>query len=120
MRQLALLVAASLSLASSAWAWTEPSAFHGVPWGASVDEAREILNGATPAPSDAFCYGSTCIWDKTIGTVPARVSFEFEENRFVRGIVRFDPSHYAAVARSFVDRYGPPTEGHVPVAGRDP
>ncbi len=120
MRQLALIATLITSLTPFAWAWTEPISFHGVPWGASVDQAREILNAATTVPSEAFCYGLTCVWDKPVGPVPARVSFEFEDNRFVRGIVRFDPGHFPAIARVFVDHYGPPTEGQVPAGGREP
>lgn len=119
MNNLVVTLAIIIGLSSAAWAWSEPTGFHGAVWGASVDDVREMLIAARTHPSEAFCFGQVCVWDTTVATVPARLSFEFDDDKLVRGIVRFSAEDYPAIVQSFIDRYGEPTDRRKPAVGAD-
>ncbi len=112
--RLALGCSVALLGVAVSWAWSEPETVKGVPWGASVDEARGIFRMAGAPPAEAFCYGMTCVWDTTLGAVPVRLVLEFPNRRFARGVVQFKAGNYAAVRQHFIDTYGEPTDRRAP------
>src|SRR5262249_30807345 len=50
-----------------------------------------------------------CTAQTDLGSVRAKVYFEFTQDRFVAVTLLTTPAWYADLRRSFVDRYGPPT-----------
>lgn len=106
---LSAMVVAALS--APAFAWNEPDSFRGVPWGASSEQAKEILSKAAEGkPWQApECLYNFCTVKAPIGPVGVELTFWFREDRFVWAYITFTPSQYAALRAIFIDRYGPPT-----------
>jgi hypothetical protein len=117
-------LAVALSLVPVAAApFYEPDGFRGLTWGTSSAQgeqtlrtlhAKRVFVGDEPvcerAPAAAgVAEQVVCTAQTDIGTVRAKVYFEFVEDRFVTVTLLTTPDRYVELRRSFVERYGPPT-----------
>ena len=98
-------------LACPVFGWEEPDKFRGVPWGATLEEARALLKAAGDECSDLSPKGRCYVHRAKIGPVsPVSILFTFgKSNAFERAMLSFPVSQYAAVRAIFMDRYGTPT-----------
>ncbi len=107
------LVALALvaALACPAFGWEEPDKFRGVPWGATLEEARALLKAAGDECSDLSPKGRCYVHRAKIGPVsPVSILFTFgKSNAFEHATLSFPASQYAAVRAILVDRYGTAT-----------
>ena len=135
-----LLLVITTAAASDKWP-LEPKDFRGVPFGASRDEARAILD---PEPSADITKNLNCpehfispdnlkllppadraSWEqldrerkqcsqvRDIGLASTTQTFEFRPERFVRVSLTFSGDRFEYLRDIFIQRYGPPTESRV-------
>jgi len=138
----AVLTAATLLLAVSAPAaepWSrEPKDFRGVPFGASRDEARKIINaGRSPdVTQQLLCtadllkdakymrtltpamreyeqreereHGTCSVRVAEIGPVMMEQTFTFHDDHLVQVELSFSSARFDALRDIFIERYGPP------------
>ena len=90
----------------SAVGWDQPDRFRGVPWGASLQEARTLLKSKGEEPD---CWIDRCHAPASIGPTRPFIEYFFRDNKFTLAILTFLPSEYEALRTIFSDRYGPPT-----------
>jgi hypothetical protein len=109
------LIVSVLLLAGNAPAWNVPDAFQSVPWGASMQAAKEILekraeserlSSARPRCMD----DRLCITEGFVGPVLVKSHFKFVDGKFVAGWLNFKSDRYEDIRIIFIDRYGQPTE----------
>lgn len=99
-----IVLAVSLMLAAPALAWDEPGHFRGVPWGASVEDAKAKVPTLTCLP-----LMGTCREFFELG--PARVYgfWTFRNGGFDQVNLTFVAGQYPEVKAIFLARYGEPT-----------
>jgi hypothetical protein len=95
-----------LVVTGSALGWNEPDDFRGVPWGASLQEARTLLESKGEEPD---CRIDRCNVPGSIGPTRLLIEYIFIENKFTLAMLTFLPSQYEMLHTIFSDRYGPPT-----------
>ncbi len=84
----------------------EPSGFRNVPWGASVDEAKKVVDFTIctePKGRESSCYINLDIGDLGIPN-----AFQFLDGKLDMVVLTYDPSSYETVRQALIDRYGPP------------
>ena len=98
-----------------AMAWNEPDNFRGIPWGASLDDARrtlldswkpsEQLHGHPECPPAK----ARCVQKGKLGPIDVTFVYTFKDDRFVSALIMFKAADYKAVRTILTERYGAPT-----------
>lgn len=112
---LGVLAGTWLSCAAAAGqAWDqEPASYRGVPFGASLKDAKKQARLRTDRcwwfKDGAFFKGETvCNSDGMIGDVEVRETWEFPAGKLASVSFLFDPEHYARLREIFIEKYGKP------------
>lgn len=118
------------------FAYEEPDNFRGIKWGASPDEAKEIIReqrrqrgvkfdrqgfGEPPhkfvteiVPKDGVRtreFDQTTFFGfyDTVGEAGVNITLRFKDNKFVQAELRFVPGFFSILEAAFKERYGAPT-----------
>ncbi len=95
-----VLVIALMTLTAIA---QEPTAFRGVPWGATQKEAKKLLRFE-------YCEKTGCLSHFKLGSADIESIMTFDAgDRFVSTTGSFASGDYLTVKQAFTDKYGPPT-----------
>jgi hypothetical protein len=100
----AIILAVSLAAAAPALAWNEPGEFRGVPFGASVEEAKQKVPTLVCVPLMGSCreffeLGSTTVYG----------FWTFRNGGFDQIDLTFPAGRYPDVKGVFIARFGDPT-----------
>lgn len=99
-------------LAPPAHAWNEPPDFQGIPWGASMQEARQT------ALSLVCVAAGRCRTFFDLAAVRVYAFLSFREGRFDQVDLTFAALDFDRLKAAFVERYGEPTARQlVPLGG---
>lgn len=113
------ILAVLLFTASPASTWNEPDNFRGVPWEASEAELKEKIPGVRCINFSNPLADRGCSTSFSVGPVPTKGFFGFQEGqlRWVR--LTFDPKHFQTMQGIFSERYGAPShQEEIPVKNR--
>jgi hypothetical protein len=114
--RLTVVVAALAAMASttSGYAWSEPADFRGIPWGASIQEAKQKIPGMVCVPA------GRCRAFVDLGPTSVYAFMTFRQGGLDQVDLTFEERHFQQVKALFTERYGEPTGRQLVPVGQGP
>jgi hypothetical protein len=89
----------------------QPAAIRGVPWGASLEQAAEIIPFGEYGCTEMTIFEPPETWcddDFKIGDVKATSQFRFVDNKLVAVNILYSPAAFEDVKSTMIEKYGTP------------